>query len=106
MNIWLGLVDLFDDLSDAVVKLFVSLNFLSRINEEDVGAPCCGQQMFLLSPAFSDSPFKKISLHCSFEHLLGNRYHYSIPFCPIVVHIQKPKPGYAAVLSFVEKLSN
>ena len=62
--------------------------------------------MFLLSPAFSDPAFEKISFNSSFEHLLRNRDHDSICLGLVVGRIQKPQPGNIPVLPFGKKLSD
>ena len=90
LNVWLCLVDLLDDLSDAGVELIVCLHFLSRIDKKNVSPSSCVQHVFLLSPALSDPSLQKISFYGPFEHLLGNRNHYSVSFLSRIGHIQIP----------------
>lgn len=66
----LGVVDLFYDLSDAGIYLLVALDFLGRIDEQDVRTSFQRKSMFLLSPALTDSSLQKITLDCSLEEFL------------------------------------
>ena len=101
----LGVVDLFYDLSDTGIYLLVTLDFLGRIDEQDVRTSFHRKSMFLLSPALTDSSLQKITLDCSLEHLFGNRHHDPVRRSVITGKEHKPQPGNIPVLSFGKKLS-
>ena len=102
----LSFVDLFYNLSDARINLFVCLNLFGGIDEKDVCSACCEEIVLLLSPAFPYSTFKQISLHGPFEQLLRDRNHDPVSVGTGSGHIQKPKPGNIPVLPFADQLAD
>ena len=72
LNVCLGFVDFLDNLTDAVIDLFVCLDFLCRVDEEYVCASSCRKRVLLIAPAFAYSALQEVAFDSPFEHLLGH----------------------------------
>lgn len=100
------LVDLFYDLTDSRIDFFVAHYLLCGIDEKQIHSAFDGYLVLLPAVALAYPPFKEITLHGSFEELLGYRYHNTVETCSRPLETNKAHSGHTAVLAFGKEHGN